>query len=203
MSNATMQFAIGSYGAWYIAVQVGGFWASWPGVWQAARVERMAMPRRKHRLRRCPGRGRCAGRAVAHAWPLLLVLHHGRRDRDRRQRPREDGASPAALRRPGRARGLAKGGGVARVEDRSGLAADRRYRKGWVQLLFVGSDALEFDPSQLKRKMPRGDDLAWQSISVRQAVGGLTCVKALPGSREEGANNRRRLSRAPDFRRSP
>ena len=83
-------------------------------VWQAARIERVAMPRRKHRLRRGPGHGRRAGRAVAGAWPLPLVLHHGRRDRDRRQRPREDGASPAALRRPGRARGLAKSGGIAR-----------------------------------------------------------------------------------------
>jgi hypothetical protein len=118
-----------SHGAWYMAVQVGGFWASWPGVWQAARVERVAMPRRRHRLRRGPGRGRRAGRAVAGAWSHPLVLHHGRRDRDRGRRPREDGASPAALRRPGRARGLAKSGGIARVEDRSGLAADRRYRR--------------------------------------------------------------------------
>src|SRR5687767_15209645 len=37
--RATMQFAIGSQGAWYMAVQVGGFCSSWPALWQAARAQ--------------------------------------------------------------------------------------------------------------------------------------------------------------------
>src|SRR3990170_4756568 len=38
--RATMQFAIGSQGAWYMAVQVGGFCSSCPALWHAVRVKR-------------------------------------------------------------------------------------------------------------------------------------------------------------------
>src|SRR5829696_9068932 len=37
--RATIQFAIGSQGAWYMAVQVGGFCSSWPALWQAVRAQ--------------------------------------------------------------------------------------------------------------------------------------------------------------------
>src|SRR5215218_2075177 len=43
--RATMQFAIGSQGTWYMAVQVGGFCSSWPALWQAVRAKRVAAPR--------------------------------------------------------------------------------------------------------------------------------------------------------------
>ena len=48
----------------------------------AARVRRdgrvRSIARRRHRLRRGPGRGRRAGRAVAGAWPMPLDLQQGR-----------------------------------------------------------------------------------------------------------------------------